>query len=414
MRALVAIGLVCAAGVAGAAELTVGPYVQDVREDGFTIAYETDVDAAGTVVADGHKVATRGTRHEARVDGLKPGTRVKYRLLVDGRERAASEVATAASDGPLTFVVYGDTRDGAEIAGDLSRAILAEQPDLALHTGDIVRSGDDLVAWRSFFAEEAPLISTVPVYYAIGNHELYRDPGGDNARRFLVPPDDGRTRRYYSFRRGAVKFIALDGNGNYDAQADWLKDQLESATHDGTRHVFVFVHQSPFSMGGHCGNAVPEARWVSLFEQYQVRAVFAGHDHCYQRLERNGVRYFVSGGGGAQVYPERESCARYDKAARRVYQAVHHYLRVRVVGDEVDLAAITLDKGQAPLDRVHFDRTKVVPSGEAPPLVDDRLVESPLAANLVDNVSHRWPLAAGGLLLFLLVRGLRRRGRSLT
>src|SRR5690349_11961475 len=110
MRAVLVTGILCAAAVAGAAELTVGPYVQDVREDGFTVAYETDVEAAGTIVADGRKIATQGTRHEARVDGLKPGSRVKYRLLVDGQERAASEVSTAATDGPLTFVVYGDTR----------------------------------------------------------------------------------------------------------------------------------------------------------------------------------------------------------------------------------------------------------------------------------------------------------------
>ena len=132
-----------------------------------------------------------------------------------------------------------------------------------------------------------------------------------------------------------------------------------------------------------------------------MRAVFAGHDHCYQRLERNGVRYFVSGGGGAQVYAERESCARYDKAARRVYAARHHYVRVRVRGDEVEIAALMPDRAQPPIEVVRYDRTPLAPSGEAPPLVDDRLVESPFAAHLVEGVSHRWPLAAGGFLLFL-------------
>jgi hypothetical protein len=134
--------------------------------------------------------------------------------------------------------------------------------------------------------------------------------------------------------------------------------------------VFVLVHQPPFSVGGHCGAALAEADWVGLFERHRVSAVFAGHDHAYERMERGGVRYFVSGGGGAPVYPERPDCATYDRAARRVYAGRHHYLRVRVIDDAVEVTAVPVGgpPGEPPLDVVRFDRRPMLAS-TAPPLV---------------------------------------------
>ncbi|MFW5740881.1 MAG: metallophosphoesterase family protein, partial [Myxococcota bacterium] len=38
------------------------------------------------------------------------------------------------------------------------------------------------------------------------------------------------------------------------------------------------------------------------FEQYHVDIVFSGHDHCYERSTVNGVKYVVTGGGGAPLY----------------------------------------------------------------------------------------------------------------
>ena len=32
-------------------------------------------------------------------------------------------------------------------------------------------------------------------------------------------------------------------------------------------------------------------------------AVIAGHDHMYERLQENGIPYFVNGAGGKDLYP---------------------------------------------------------------------------------------------------------------
>src|SRR5581483_6785284 len=129
-------------------------------------------------------------------------------------------------------------------------------------------------------------------------------------------------------------------------------------------------------------------------ERHQVRAVFAGHDHCYERLERLGVRYFITGGAGAPLYDERQSCPGYDHAARRIYAAEHHWVRVRVRGEEVEVAALRLD-GSA-IETVRYSAHDLVARGPAPPLVDDRLIGGgPIAGGALDVLGSRWTLAAG-------------------
>jgi hypothetical protein len=406
VRSLI-VGLLLVGAPALAAQLTVGPYVQDVRPDGFTVVFETDAPAEGRVTAGDRAATTQGTHHEARLDGLAPATRHAYQVLVDGWSAGGAEVTTApaATEPALTFVAYGDTREGGDIESRAARVMAAESPDLALHTGDLVRTGDNEADWARFFAREAPLLERVPLYPAVGNHELYRDPSGERFRRFFVLPADGRTRRYYSFRWGPARFIALDGNAVTPEQTGWLQQTLAAARAERVPHVFVYLHQPPFSTGGHCGAAIAEADWVHLFERYDVRAVFGGHDHSYQRLERGGVTYFVTGGGGAQIYAERADCAAFDLAARRRYVEAFHYLRVSVVGEVAEVAALTLDGAEIESVRLRA-RTRAVATHE-PPLEADRVTVSWASIELGTRVS----LAAGGVALLLLARRLLRRRR---
>ena len=162
--------------------------------------------------------------------------------------------------------------------------------------------------------------------------------------------------------------------------------------------MFVLVHQPPFSLGDHCGAALDEADWLPLFEAHHVRAVFAGHDHAYERMERRGVRYFVSGGGGAPVYREH-GCAAYDRAARRVYRPVHHLLRVRVEGTNVEVTALAVADG-APIDRVRFAAGEPAFAMDAPPLLPARTVRAG---------APTWTYAGGAVLFVLLGLAVRRR-----
>jgi predicted phosphodiesterase len=300
----------------------------------------------------------------------------------------------------VTFLVYGDTRDGSPTSQALTARMLAEAPDFIVHTGDIVHRGDDEAMWRSFFRDEKSLLERIALYPAAGNHELYEDEGGEHFARYFALPDAGEQQRRYTFRFGPARFVVLDGNAASDPeQAAWLERTLASATEP---HLFAVLHQPPLSTGGHCGAGPAEARFVELFSRYKVRAVFGGHDHAYERLERGGVRYFVSGGGGAPLYPERADCPRYDLEARRVYQAAYHFLRVRVSADRVEVAALPL--AGPPLEEVTLRASDVVRSTD-PPLVAEHRSRFGVAPWLL--------LMAGGALALgvagLLTRGGRRR-----
>jgi acid phosphatase type 7 len=398
MRALVVAAVMLAAGSARAGALSIGPYVQDVRADGFTVVFETAADAAAEVRAGDVRVATRGRHHEAVVRGLPAAARASYRVTVDGVDAGGGEVVLPDTKRALTFVVYGDTRNGGPVSAELAALAQKQSPDLILYTGDIVPDGARDDAWASFFADERALLADVPLYPTLGNHEIFRDTAAVHFRRFFALPDDGRERLYYRFRFGPAEFIVLDGNAPSPAQTQWLRATLEAAEHNRVAHVFVLVHQPPLSLGDHCGSALDELEWLPLFEEHHVRAVFAGHDHAYERMERRGVRYFVSGGGGAPVYTEK-SCAAFDRAAKRSYRAVHHLLRVRVEGANVEVTALAVADG-APIDHVQLTAGEPLFAMDAPPLVPARASTSG---------AQPWTLAGGAVIFVLLGVAIRRR-----
>jgi len=41
---------------------------------------------------------------------------------------------------------------------------------------------------------------------------------------------------------------------------------------------------------------------MPMFEKYKVTAGLFGHDHNYQHYVKNGIHYFITGGGGAPLY----------------------------------------------------------------------------------------------------------------
>ncbi len=283
-------------------------------------------------------------------------------VLAFGLSVARAAAAKPGGDS-FTFLVYGDHRDGAADHARVVRAMRDEAPDLVLDTGDLVAAGGRDDDWHAFNEASAPLRAVAPLYPAAGNHEYEGDPLLEHLRRAFVFPDSppvipetgGEPLRarasepgapiYYSFRFANALFVALDSNRARDReQAAWLGGTLAAVERDASvRHVFVFFHHPPFAVGDMCGQAPDEGPWLSELAHHHVRAVFSGHSHSYQRAERRGVRYFVTGGGGAPRDRDLSDCAEWDRDAVRAYRAELHYLRVRVRGSAVQLDALTPD-----------------------------------------------------------------------
>jgi 3',5'-cyclic AMP phosphodiesterase CpdA len=131
-----------------------------------------------------------------------------------------------------------------------------------------------------------------------------------------------------------------------EAQRRWLEDDLEAAGADPTvEHVFVLAHEGPYSSKpGRTGWA--ELRWLlPWFARNKVAAIFSGHDHLYEHgRASNGVRYVVSGGGGAPLY-ETEPEGSLEVHPRDVVrnEVIYNYQVVEVEGADVRVSTYECD-----------------------------------------------------------------------
>jgi acid phosphatase type 7 len=321
----------------GATRLEKGPYLQNVTMSSVTVVWETSaptpgevrVPAIGKVV-----VAEPDELHEVVIDGLEPGRRYLYEVALPDGTIERGEFATAPLPGaPFTFVVFGDSRQNHASHERVVERVRREVPDFILGTGDMVDEGAVDQQWQTFFEVERELLRENVLYPSLGNHDRQgRGRTADNYRRyFSLPENSPDPERYYAFTYSSARFLVLDSNAHSFALTDqtvWIEQQLQAARLDpDIKHIFVSMHHPPYSVSLHGGQAELREAWTPLYEKYDVAAVFSGHDHVYSRAEKNGVHYFVSGGGGAPLYPRRASAAKLDVEAVKYFERVNHFLR---------------------------------------------------------------------------------------
>jgi hypothetical protein len=247
---------------------------------------------------------------------------------------------------PATFAVFGDNGPRLDVHRRLIDLVVADAPDFVLSTGDLVKDGASRDLWQRLFAVEAPLARDRVIYPALGNHDVKSDDRPVDPSRWFALPGDGAG-LYYAFGFARSRVIVLDSNlrgAALDAETAWLTAELAAADTDpDLDHVFVVMHHPLFSIGFHGGKLALRRIWAPLFSRYAVSAVFAGHDHDYERGAAGGVHYFVSGGAGASLYPTRDNDHGADGAAIATFEAAHHYLRVAVDAARVEVTAIRVD-----------------------------------------------------------------------
>jgi Icc-related predicted phosphoesterase len=249
---------------------------------------------------------------------------------------------------PFRFVAYGDTRfhdpkdfeaANPPVRRALVQAIAAVNPAFICFTGDIVYNGYDTDDWKVWDSETTVWRNKkIPIYPAIGNHELHGDLGVALGNYFQHFPDL-KNSRFYSVRAANVMLLVLDSSldETAGAQGQWLTDKLDNVPSD-VDFVFLSFHPPPYTSssdahpfgGGHSARAQEQALAKAL-EQRQARArfrivVFSGHVHNYERHEHGGVTYFVSGGGAAHAYP----IGRNPDDPFQSKQVNYHYLLVEV------------------------------------------------------------------------------------
>ena len=154
---------------------------------------------------------------------------------------------------------------------------------------------------------------------SIGNHD-WPSGVGDLApylAYFALPGNE----RYYSHRHGPIELFAVasdrqepDGAVPDSAQALWLSNALAVST---APWRVVYFHECPYSSGALHGSQTHESdNMLWPFPEWGATAIFAGHDHVYERVLTNGVNYAIIGLGGDRIdnfyaVPTAGSMARY-------------------------------------------------------------------------------------------------------
>ena len=253
-----------------------------------------------------------------------------------------------SADRPIRLVAYGDMRftDPSITSGTnprvrrwLAEKIGLERPQALLLTGDMPFMGEKKEDWEEYQKEtESWKADGFPVFPTLGNHEIYHDREKGIAN-YLANFPEIHGHRYYSALLGPAEVISLDMNSPASSRSDqmrWFGAQLEHLP-PSVEFLFILYHipwvadtQSQLVAG------VPSKDALGLRNvlEAHVRRMHAkvvvlnGHIHNYERFERHGVEYVVTGGGGAEPYPlfYRGSHDLYRDSGFPVY----HYLTIEV------------------------------------------------------------------------------------
>ncbi len=322
-----------ATGVRPIVSVLAGPavgLVQSEHPDWMVVSFETDRPANGLVEVEGvgmFENSVAAVFHEIRVSGLRPAHSYRYRVVaVDDSDSARTpwfrfRSAPARGADGVVFCYGGDARassGGSEyeyigtnrmVLNQIMTHAKRQRADFFLFGGDLIggytnSEHDFRLQMRGFKEGVSGLVSSIPLYAGIGNHESLHLAFTDTAGKWiimdrwpyesgstevvfaqeLVQPTNGPSPRpgfppytegVFSFQYGTIKAIVLNNDywwtttnripkfgGSPEGfflpeQLEWLAAELRTADADPTvRHIVVFAHEPVFPGGGHLTDAM--------------------------------------------------------------------------------------------------------------------------------------------------------------
>ncbi|MFA7407190.1 MAG: MBG domain-containing protein [Anaerolineaceae bacterium] len=187
---------------------------------------------------------------------------------------------------------------------------------------------------------------------AYGNH----DKGHSDLYRayfnYLPGSTNGLAPLYYDVKIGNIHFWILDGNENLtatgNAQANWFK---ANAPDNSVAWNIVIVHQPPFGTGNFYGDITDTQL---PYHEYGIDFVIGGHNHHYERLVKDSIRYFIAGKAGETSDDNWRSCSGSGSAATSEFCAtkenVSSYGYMQLVATETEIVLNFIGQNGALVD----------------------------------------------------------------
>ena len=323
-----------------AQNITIQPYLQDAGPHTISILWGTDGDEESIVewgLTDSLGNKTIGITdsivgparvHEVSLENLERFTKYYYRVKTGAVISEVFHFKTppfASDHQPFRIVAMSDMqKDNAnpdkfqevveegvlqyleeKFGGDL-----VDNLALVMIPGDLVVTGTNLDQWKNdFFNPSEKLLSYVPVYPVLGNHE-------GNSPYFFTYfklPENGTPdfEEHWWYKDYAnVRIIGLNSNGPFDSQEqlDWLQNLLDnSCSADSIDFVFAQLHHPHKSELWTPGASDFTGEVISLLEQFTTDCGkpsihLFGHTHGYSRGQSRDHKHLwinVATAGGA-------------------------------------------------------------------------------------------------------------------
>jgi predicted phosphodiesterase len=249
--------------------------------------------------------------HEVVLDDLEPGTCYRYQIVGFSEHggRVCTSYAATNHDETIRVLALGDTSPITGTTQELLEQTLPKEPQFTVHLGDLQYYTTAAETWTIWFEEMAPMLEAGAFMPCIGNHENEKE--GQEFEHYYKRfwkggvAEDGNLYRHH-FQTGGVHWFAFNSENDigpepeFESQFEWLDQRLgEVAQTEGFRMSIVYFHRPIYTVGDHSPALNLRERLVPILERHDVPLVLQGHNHAYERFEKNGITYLVAGGGGS-------------------------------------------------------------------------------------------------------------------
>ncbi len=270
----------------------------------------------------------------------------------------------------FSFAIIGDTQmfDQPNSEGGFQKSVTLienkvanKEVDFVMTVGDLIQNCNSQENCKDYNNWENIAKPLLPITYEVmGNHDHEAGRVSDTAWQifFNLPTNSPSKDKesVYSFDHGNSHFVVLNSEetGGYEIsekQLAWLKKDLDN---NKKSNIFVFYHEPAFPVSYQVGGSLDrhkkqrDAFW-SIIDQYNVTAVFNGHEHMYSRKKidssvfpqaKNGIYQFIVGNTDAD---ERDNTR--IKNPVDFYYIENSFVVVDVNGGEITVKLFSTDGG---------------------------------------------------------------------
>jgi len=194
--------------------------------------------------------------------------------------------------------------------GEETGRLLDGLPGIVMALGDLAYSHGTRQEFRACY-DTAWGRHRARTHPSPGNHD-YEQPGAQPYFEYFGDRAGVSGLGYYSYRLGQWHVLSLNSNIAIGRGSE----QLGFVTHDLAANpaacTVAYFHHPFVTSGPNGGNAFLRDLWGLLYEQ-NVDVVVTAHDHLYERFAlmnalgqrdaARGIRQFIAGTGGAELYP---------------------------------------------------------------------------------------------------------------